>query len=223
MLSAKENGTGTLYRRNRYLDPATGRVTLEDPIGLAGGVNLYGFADGDPVNYSDPFGLCAKPHWLACLARLGPALSRAGQAISGAAQWYGARFTNFYGNVLPGGISRLTGSSVTQSGIRFAQQGISQTFRHGEFAGKTISEVSAGLRSGAISPDRLPINVVVREGVSYAMNNRSLMALRQAGMEPAIVNNVTGNAFFEQQLTTRLGELGGKVAADFVPFIRGPR
>ena len=38
-----------------------------DPIGIAGGVNLYGFAGGDPVNYSDPFGLwpcpqlCASP------------------------------------------------------------------------------------------------------------------------------------------------------------------
>jgi hypothetical protein len=25
---------------------------------LAGGLNLYGFAGGDPVNFSDPFGLC---------------------------------------------------------------------------------------------------------------------------------------------------------------------
>jgi len=25
---------------------------------LAGGLNLYGFAGGDPINYSDPFGLC---------------------------------------------------------------------------------------------------------------------------------------------------------------------
>jgi uncharacterized protein RhaS with RHS repeats len=32
--------------------------TQEDPIGLAGGLNLYGFANGDPVNFSDPFGLC---------------------------------------------------------------------------------------------------------------------------------------------------------------------
>ena len=29
-----------------------------DPIGLAGGLNLYGFAGEDPVNFSDPFGLC---------------------------------------------------------------------------------------------------------------------------------------------------------------------
>jgi len=50
--------TGLLYRRNRYYDPQSGRFTQQDPIGLAGGVNLYGFAGGDPVSYSDPFGLC---------------------------------------------------------------------------------------------------------------------------------------------------------------------
>ena len=29
-----------------------------DPIGLAGGLNLYGYAGGDPINRGDPFGLC---------------------------------------------------------------------------------------------------------------------------------------------------------------------
>jgi murein DD-endopeptidase MepM/ murein hydrolase activator NlpD len=46
--------------RNRYYDPATGRFTQPDPIGLAGGLNLYGYADGDPINKSDPFGLCPE-------------------------------------------------------------------------------------------------------------------------------------------------------------------
>ena len=54
----KEDGAHTLYRRNRSYDPSTGRFTQEDPIGLAGGINVYGFAGGDPVNFSDPFGLC---------------------------------------------------------------------------------------------------------------------------------------------------------------------
>lgn len=57
LLTQKEENTGTLYRRNRYYDPSTGKFTQEDPIGLAGGLNVYGFAGGDPVSYADPFGL----------------------------------------------------------------------------------------------------------------------------------------------------------------------
>jgi uncharacterized protein RhaS with RHS repeats len=34
-----------------------GLFTQEDPIGLAGGLNLYGYANGDPINFRDPFGL----------------------------------------------------------------------------------------------------------------------------------------------------------------------
>ena len=34
-----------------------GLPTQPDPIGLAGGLNLYGYAGGDPINFSDPFGL----------------------------------------------------------------------------------------------------------------------------------------------------------------------
>lgn len=52
------DGSGELYKRNRYYDPSQGRFTQEDPIGLAGGLNAYGFANGDPISYSDPFGLC---------------------------------------------------------------------------------------------------------------------------------------------------------------------
>jgi RHS repeat-associated protein len=57
LIQNKRDLTGLLYMRNRYYDPQTGRFTQEDPIGLAGGLNAYGFADGDPVSYSDPHGL----------------------------------------------------------------------------------------------------------------------------------------------------------------------
>ena len=52
-----QDASGLMYRRNRYYDPISSRFTQEDPIGLAGGVNSYGFAEGDPVSYSDPYGL----------------------------------------------------------------------------------------------------------------------------------------------------------------------
>ncbi len=62
----RESLVGLTYRRNRYYDQTTGRFTQEDPIGLAGGLNLYGFANGDPVNFSDPFGLCVPPDSTEC-------------------------------------------------------------------------------------------------------------------------------------------------------------
>jgi len=62
LLREQEDQSGLMYRRNRYVDPATGRFTQEDPVGLAGGLNLYGFASGDPVDFDDPLGLW--PGWV---------------------------------------------------------------------------------------------------------------------------------------------------------------
>jgi RHS repeat-associated protein len=53
------DASGQMYMRNRYYDPQTGQFTQPDPIGLAGGMNVYGFAQGDPVSYGDPYGLSA--------------------------------------------------------------------------------------------------------------------------------------------------------------------
>jgi len=53
------NATGGFaYLRNRWYDPQTGRFLTQDPIGLAGGVNLYAYAGNNPVTFTDPFGLC---------------------------------------------------------------------------------------------------------------------------------------------------------------------
>ena len=46
------------FFRHRFYDQETGRWTQEDPIGVAGGINLYAYTDNNPVNYTDPFGLC---------------------------------------------------------------------------------------------------------------------------------------------------------------------
>jgi RHS repeat-associated protein len=60
LIEGKEDANGMFYMRNRYYNPHTGTFTQEDPIGLAGGLNLYGFAGGDAVNFHDPFGLCPE-------------------------------------------------------------------------------------------------------------------------------------------------------------------
>jgi RHS repeat-associated protein len=49
--------TGLHYNWHRFYDPETGRYITADPIGLDGGMNLYAYTGGDPVNWIDPEGL----------------------------------------------------------------------------------------------------------------------------------------------------------------------
>jgi RHS repeat-associated protein len=49
--------TGLVLCTYRYYDPGTGRWISRDPAGYGGGVNLYGYVTGNPVNRVDPFGL----------------------------------------------------------------------------------------------------------------------------------------------------------------------
>ena len=56
--TGRENdGTGLYYYRARYYSYLLKRFISEDPIGLAGGPNSYAYADGDPVDFNDPYGL----------------------------------------------------------------------------------------------------------------------------------------------------------------------
>ena len=49
--------TGLYFVRARYYDPQQGRFVSEDPIGLEGGINLYTYVGGNPMNFTDPSGL----------------------------------------------------------------------------------------------------------------------------------------------------------------------
>jgi RHS repeat-associated protein len=45
------------YAKNRMYDPRLMRFLTTDPIGVSGGMNIYAYVGGDPVNYVDPLGL----------------------------------------------------------------------------------------------------------------------------------------------------------------------
>ena len=55
--SGTEPGIGLQLLGQRYYDPAIGRFISQDPIGFAGGLNLYGYCGNDPVGLLDPLGL----------------------------------------------------------------------------------------------------------------------------------------------------------------------
>ncbi len=50
------DGTGVYFYRDRYYNPGLQRFVSEDPIGIAGGINLYAYVTNDPVGLFDPFG-----------------------------------------------------------------------------------------------------------------------------------------------------------------------
>ena len=110
VLEGMRDAGGTMYMRNRYYDPATGQFTQTDPIGIAGGLNTYGFANGDPVTYSDPYGLAGIP-----------ALCLAAPAVCGAAAATVAR-----------GASLLARTPAAQRALQAASARAHQLGRAGE-------------------------------------------------------------------------------------------
>ena len=52
--------TGLHYNTLRFYDPDIGRFTTQDPIGLAGGMNLYAYGT-NPITWIDPLGLAGCP------------------------------------------------------------------------------------------------------------------------------------------------------------------
>ncbi|WP_329749637.1 RHS repeat-associated core domain-containing protein, partial [Stenotrophomonas maltophilia] len=57
--------SGLFYNYQREYDPAVGRYSQSDPIGLAAGPNTFGYVMGNPMSWIDPEGLevlvCSQP------------------------------------------------------------------------------------------------------------------------------------------------------------------
>ncbi|MEJ7809357.1 MAG: RHS repeat-associated core domain-containing protein [Gemmatimonadaceae bacterium] len=137
LVEQKRDQSGALYRRARYADPATGRFTQEDPIGLAGGVNLYGFAGADPVNFGDPFGLCKNAKgFLACLWDFAKFEGRgfmAGASMSalpddehGSAGWLVGRILGAASGGAAGGVGRAGSLGQAGEGVEVVQRAMSR-------------------------------------------------------------------------------------------------
>jgi RHS repeat-associated protein len=60
--------SGLYLTKFRAYDPETGRWLSRDPIGEAGGINLYGYVGGNPISYHDPLGLTPEVLLPSCAA-----------------------------------------------------------------------------------------------------------------------------------------------------------
>ena len=52
--------TGLIHMGKRYYNPTAGRFISPDPLGHSASMDLYSFANGDPINFVDPWGRDAK-------------------------------------------------------------------------------------------------------------------------------------------------------------------
>jgi RHS repeat-associated protein len=73
--------TGLHYNYHRYYDPSLGRYLRPDPVGLKGDINLFVYANQNPINLIDPMGL--KPtceeldeNYKACVKACGDVLDK---------------------------------------------------------------------------------------------------------------------------------------------------
>ena len=136
LLTNKRDGSGLEDKRNRAYDPQTGRFTQEDPIGLAGGLNAFGFAGSDPVNYSDPFGL--NP----CLLYPQACIVAAFAATSG----IGAAVGQVLSNLEAG---RPASEGVATAGLAGVRNGLAMGLA-AEFGGRALGSLfRGGSRAGA--------------------------------------------------------------------------
>ncbi|MBO9522372.1 MAG: RHS repeat-associated core domain-containing protein [Nocardioidaceae bacterium] len=104
-----------------------------------------------------------------------------------------------------------TANAVDIGGARFAQKSFTEMFSSGgRFAGKSIDDVASLLRSGALSPKDVPIDVIVRDGNTLILNTRSAQALIRAGIPRSSWNVIdrTGQAAYEARLTGQLNRNG---------------
>ncbi|EIQ00557.1 RHS repeat-associated core domain protein [Opitutaceae bacterium TAV1] len=59
-LGVQTDTSGLLYMRARYYNPIAMRFINADPIGFAGGMNWFAYADGNPLALVDPSGFCGE-------------------------------------------------------------------------------------------------------------------------------------------------------------------
>jgi RHS repeat-associated protein len=154
----EDEETGLYYNRFRYYDPEAGAYVSQDPIGLAGGDNLYGYVS-DPHIQSDEFGLkgCDR--------------SKIYQDQAGIWREPNGRFTKHPGWPINRGFKRgkaskgtlgkgtkfdryggTDGNFVADLGTPFGERALPSSYAKRNFNSYEVVKPIRGVRSGPIAP-----------------------------------------------------------------------
>ncbi len=170
------------YMRNRWYEPRTGRFLSEDPIGLSAGINQFVFAEGDPVNGSDPAGLMMdRPSngggpgcWSElCQTAWNPASDWDGNGVSDA-----GAFADYGFAVV------VIGAALRRAGINFSQV----------LPGEVVRAVEWGVRTSNFGIDQVAVEQYVAR-----MMGRGLVTLGTVNETDIQTGQITLNIRFFNQ------------------------
>ncbi|MFT3868476.1 MAG: RHS repeat-associated core domain-containing protein [Nibricoccus sp.] len=110
-LGVMTESSGLVYMRARFYNPYTQRFLNADPIGFAGGMNWYAFANGNPVMMTDPEGKFA---WAIAGFFIGAGVDLTVQLISNHGDWSKVNKTSVLVSGLAGAAGVGLGGKVAQ-------------------------------------------------------------------------------------------------------------
>ncbi len=186
--------------RARWCDPGTGQFLSQDPLVLLT-QQPYAYVSDNPLNYIDPSGLY-EGEGTGGIIELGANAAPEPNGVPSEG-----------GGASGAGSTDTCPSGLNISGANYAQRTYSPRFGPGgpeNIAGRLITEVVNDLKSGALTPQDLPVDVIEREGNTLILNTRTSQALTQAGIPRELwyVIDQTGNPDFERMLSAQLSRNG---------------
>lgn len=164
---------GLLHMRARYYSPELRRFVTADPIGFEGGLNWYGYANGNPMMFIDPSGLYpgeyVVDYWHGAI--MNPANGTVG------------------GSVIAGIEGASSGAGAWFDGFVPVWNPFDGNYQEGNFTTDTIRMVGAGTRELAISTGGAAFaqGVVRASGAAAVARYESWNPIAQAGLNRLIL------------------------------------
>jgi RHS repeat-associated protein len=188
--------TGLLYYGYRHYDPVHGRWLSRDPIGEAGGVNLYGFIGNDGVNKVDVLGMfwseliqdTVIPYWSDVFGS-----EAAGQAI---------------GNFAQGGLNLISLGTAAKA------DRLDTAYRSGQMSGTDYASANLLL----FSEGMLKAATLGAAGAGAAASGGSLWALGAEGAKGAFLFS-TADVVFDRAAEDQFGLPRSRTGAEAIQYV----
>jgi RHS repeat-associated protein len=146
--------SGLNYNLFRYYDPVLGRYINRDPIGEAGGINLYGFCHNSPVGFVDPLGLSGSCDALGMAAVMGSSGNNSGDY-----NWWS-----------DSSVWAAAGDGALQGGISYVKGIVVDVASAAVIAGVAIGAVAIGVPAAIVSG-----TLIVAGGIGTALTTISII------------------------------------------------